>query len=319
MARKCSKTVNGKTYEVPLFPMEVMNISQGCNGSFSHAGAMALDSAGKDTGKDPVFAPVTMRYKTHDVPSNGNAIWFESVNPCLCADGSVNYLTFMFIHDDYIQDVINLAKSGHIFEQGEEVLDEGVAGFCTGAHSHIEVAKGKFVGQYVKNSYGTWQLPNAVSPDSIFVTDGIKLINNGQPASSGNRMNWKTSSQIPGASVATSSTSKSPSICPAGSNYTQDCTVNVGDTVSSISCSITIFDPYSNSIFVPEFDSFISLDYVSESPDSMDGNPNDGYLATTAARVYLDPCKVEAIDTKKNQIKVHGIWIKADPVCGLKK
>ena len=210
--RKLTKTVNGVVYEVPVFFMDVMNITQGCNGYFSHSGTQAIDCAGKDTGVDPIFAPVTMRYVTHDTPQNGNAIWFESVDPVLCADGTINYLTFMWIHDDNIQDVLNLVAQGHIFAQGEEVLDEGKSGYVTGNHSHGEVKKGKFTQCYVKNSSGVWQLPDAVSPDAIYVVDGITLINNGQPPQGlGNPMKWKTSSQIPGTAASPSASTSSHS------------------------------------------------------------------------------------------------------------
>ena len=201
MNRKLTRFKNGVEYEVPLFPMDVMNITQGPGGVFSHAGTEAIDSAGKDTGIDPIFAPVTMRYITHDSYVNGNCIWFQAVNDCLCADGTICRPVFMFIHDNYIADVIALAQQGHIFKQGEEVLDEGTAGYATGNHSHIEASKLSYSGTYIKNSSGTWQLPNAVSLDKIFVVDGIQLRNNGQPPQDGSHgFNWKTADEIPGIS-----------------------------------------------------------------------------------------------------------------------
>lgn len=204
MERKCTRVKNGVTFEVPLFPMDVMNITQGNNGYFSHGGVNALDSAGKDTGKDPIFAPVTMRYVTHDTKQNGNAIWFESVNPVLFADGTINYLTLMFIHDDYIGDVLALAAQGHVFQQGEEVLDEGMAGNSTGNHSHIEGAKGKFQNMYAYN-YQTkvYHLPGSIPSDQIFVIDGITLYNDGQPQGGlGNTMYWRKADEIPGIQLA---------------------------------------------------------------------------------------------------------------------
>lgn len=199
MNRKCTRVKNGITYEVLVFPMDVINITQGCNGYYSHTKANAIDSAGKDTGKDPIFAPVTMKYITNDSYANGNAIYFQSVNPVLFADGTVDYATFMFIHDDYIGDVQALAAQGHIFEQGEECLDEGVAGMATGNHSHIEVAKGKYQGMYARENGSVWHLPGSISPDQAFVIDGKTLYNNGQPpAGLGNPMYWRKADEIPG-------------------------------------------------------------------------------------------------------------------------
>lgn len=167
------------------FPMRYMNISQGNNGQFSHMGVNALDICGKDYGIDPTFAPVTMKYKWNDSYANGNAIFFESVSKVRFADGTTNYATFMFIHDDYIGDILALANKGHIFKQGEEFGDEGKSGYCTGNHVHFEVAKGKFTKPYELNTKtGVWHLPNSISADKACVINSTSIIN-------GNSMKWK--------------------------------------------------------------------------------------------------------------------------------
>lgn len=172
MKKNQTLIVNG--YEVILFPMEYMNITQGENGSFSHQGTNAIDCAGKDTGIDPLFAPVTMKCVAKDSATNGNAVAFESVNKVMFADGTIDYACFLFIHDNYIGDY----NVGSIFKQGQEFGDEGTAGRATGNHSHIEVAKGRYTGRmYKQNSYGVWQLPNTCHTYDAFVIDGTNVIN----------------------------------------------------------------------------------------------------------------------------------------------
>lgn len=174
------------------FPMEYLNITQGCNGVFSHNGVPgALDLAGKDTGIDETIAPCDMHLVAYDSQANGNAVFFQSDNKVLLADGTKDYVTMMFIHDNYIGDILARFRSGKGWKMGEPFGDEGVAGYATGNHCHMEAAKGKFVKCYQMNAQGTWQLYGSTKPDKLFFIDGTKLINNGQPSGSGDKMNWK--------------------------------------------------------------------------------------------------------------------------------
>ena len=185
-----TKAKDGKTYELIRFPMKTMNITQGNNGQYSHQGVTALDIAGKDTGIEPTFAPCSMRYKWHDSAANGNAIFFESVNKVMFADGTIDYATFMFIHDNYIGDILALANKGHVFAQWEEFGDEGTAGRATGNHCHFEVAKGKYSRPYDgPNRYGVYCLHNSISADKACVVDGVTI-------KAGNGMGWKKAAEV---------------------------------------------------------------------------------------------------------------------------
>lgn len=172
------------------FPMEYMNITQG-NNVGTHIGTNALDNAGKDAGIDPTFAPCDMHLVAYDSQANGNAVFFESNQPVLFRDGTVNYATFMFIHDNSISDIVAYANAGNTWKQGQEFGDEGTTGYATGNHVHMEVAKGKFQYMYARNGYGTYYLPNNVSADTAFVTDGTTIINKNT------FRNWGSSNVIP--------------------------------------------------------------------------------------------------------------------------
>ncbi|WP_305153379.1 hypothetical protein [uncultured Dubosiella sp.] len=172
-------------YELIGFPMETMNITQGNNGQFSHKGVNALDIAGKDAGIEPTYAPVSMHLVVTDSYANANAVFMESDKKVMFADGTIDYATFMFLHDNYIADIAQVKK----FAQGQEFGDEGTAGYATGNHCHFEVAKGKYSHMYDKNAYGTYHLPGSISADKACVVDGTTIKN-------GNGMAWKKADQI---------------------------------------------------------------------------------------------------------------------------
>lgn len=63
-------------YEDVLFPMQVCNITQN-NNTGTHKGTFAIDNAGKDTGIDSIYAPVSMTLVANDSVMNGNAVFFS--------------------------------------------------------------------------------------------------------------------------------------------------------------------------------------------------------------------------------------------------
>lgn len=65
--------------------------------------------------------------------------------------------------------------------------------------------------------------------------------------------------------------------------------------------------------YLAELGGWFPIDYVSEY-DASDGK-HDNYLANTNAVVYVDRCKVEAVNVKSNLVQIHGIWVKPDPLC----
>lgn len=186
--KKGQKLIKGG-YQLIGFPMETMNITQG-NNEGTHLGTNALDNAGKDTGIEETIVPFDMIYKAHDTAANGNAVWFESAKKVLFADGDIDYATIMALHDNYIQDILNLAAQGYVFKQGETFGDEGTAGKAFGNHLHFEIAKGKFSHSYDRNPQGVWHLPNNISADKACVIDGTNIVNKGA-------FNWKYADSVP--------------------------------------------------------------------------------------------------------------------------
>ena len=141
--------------EKAVLLMNTLNISQKANNDFSHKGDKALDLSGADTGIDNLKAPFTGIIKR--IYTNVNAVWLESLDSVKYADGTIDYMTVLTMHDN---DVSNL-KVGDIIKQGEVYYEEGRKGYTTGNHIHLAIGKGKFSGNgWYKNSYGNWVINN---------------------------------------------------------------------------------------------------------------------------------------------------------------
>lgn len=156
-----------------LFPMQYCRILQG-DGVGTHKGTYAVDNSGKDTGIDPVFAPCTMQVMDKWNYGIGNDIFIQSVGKVRFADGSIGYVTFRFIHDNYTSDI----AVGRIFKQGEKFADEGTAGNASGNHMHIEVGKGLWTKgrESIKNSYGVWHLGDNMPIENACFMDGTTIL-----------------------------------------------------------------------------------------------------------------------------------------------
>ena len=128
-------------YEVMLFPLPYMYISQGENESFSHAGILAIDFMGWNAqGRvydAPLYAPCSCKCVAIIDPSNNGRI-FQSLDKVHTPSG-LQYVTFMCFHDNN-----PIANVGDVFIQGNVFAHTGVAGNVTGDHTHFNTANGAF-------------------------------------------------------------------------------------------------------------------------------------------------------------------------------
>jgi hypothetical protein len=139
-SKKTSKAfITGNVAHTAHFPMQYMNITQGEYGSYSHQGILALDIAGKDWSIDDFMAPFRGKIVKIDA-SIGNAVWLESIDKVLFADGTYDYMTVLSIHDNNISNLY----VGKIIEKDVVYYQEGTAGNATGNHVHMTVFRGKY-------------------------------------------------------------------------------------------------------------------------------------------------------------------------------
>lgn len=175
--RANQKLYDNQGYQVCLFPLEYMNISQGEGGSYSHSGTYAIDFLGWGANgrvlNCPCYAPVDI--KCVYAPSGNSYRIYESLNKVHFADGSIDYLTIWFNHGDHNSSI----HVGDVFRQGTKCNETGTSVSSggtpvTGDHSHIIVGKGKYNGQMQVND--NWTLRNQIHMyDALFVNDTVLI------------------------------------------------------------------------------------------------------------------------------------------------
>lgn len=158
--------------EKPLYPSPYMRITQGYNEG-THKESYAIDEAGSDSGIDNMLAPFTGVIKKIYI-SDANEIWFESLNEVEYPDGTIDYMTILFAHDNNVSDLY----IGKVINKGQILYQEGTKGQATGNHCHIECGRGKFSGSgWHKTSLNTWAINNGKSPTECFwIDNSIKIL-----------------------------------------------------------------------------------------------------------------------------------------------
>lgn len=161
--------------EKAILNIDNLNISQGMNGSYSHIGDLSIDVTDCNYLKAPFTGVIKKIYESC------NAVWIESLEKVEYADGTIDYMTVMTVHDN---DVSNL-RVGQIIKQGEIYYEPGIKGNVTGSHIHIAIGKGKFVGtgwqqgQYQAQAkcYG-WVINNQYDiTKALYLHSNVKITN----------------------------------------------------------------------------------------------------------------------------------------------
>ena len=158
--------------EKPMYPSPYIRITQK-HGIGTHVDSYAFDEAGSDGGIDYLISPFTGVIRKI-YPQDANEVWLESIAPVLYPDGTQDYMTIMFTHDN---DVSNL-KVGQVIPQGQRFYEEGTKGMASGNHCHIECARGKFTGTgWHQNSAGYWSINNGKKADEcLWIDDSYHLM-----------------------------------------------------------------------------------------------------------------------------------------------
>lgn len=167
--RRGQKLVANDGYEILLFPLEYLNMSQDEGGSYSHLYTYSIDLLGWGANgrilKCPYYAPCTLRCVS---VSSGNIVW-ESINQVHYADGNLDKITINFAHDDNT----SVHYVGEIINQGDLIGHTGTTGNVTGDHLHLNIAKGTYQGFYDVGT-GHYQLVNSIHVyDGMYVNDTI--------------------------------------------------------------------------------------------------------------------------------------------------
>lgn len=156
-------------YEVCLFPLEYMYITQGENGQYSHQGTLNIDFQGYGANgrilQCPYYAPVSCTC----VAGGGVDNWrvFTSNDKVHLADGTLSKVTWVQMHDN------NPPSVGSSYSQGDLIGHTGKAGNVTGDHVHLNFALGTYAGWH-RVSSGQSELINSMHIyDACYVNDTV--------------------------------------------------------------------------------------------------------------------------------------------------
>ena len=165
------RMVAGDGYEVMLFPLPYMNISQDEYGQWSHQDILAMDFLGWNANgrvyNCDYYAPCSCTCIASTDPSANNRIW-QSNNKVHLADGTLDYVCWVTAHDN------NPPAIGTVCSQGAVMGHTGTAGNVTGDHLHLNIAKGTYDNWVqVPPSYN-WELKNSMHIyNACYVNDTV--------------------------------------------------------------------------------------------------------------------------------------------------
>lgn len=153
--------------EVMLFPLEYLYMSQDEGGDYSHAGTLSMDFLGWNANgrvyQCPYYAPVSCTCIAST--ESANRIW-QSNDVVHLADGTLDYVTWVVAHDN------NPPSVGTTLNQGDLMGHTGTAGYVTGDHLHLNVAKGRYANWEQVPPNNNWQLRNSIHIyNACFVND----------------------------------------------------------------------------------------------------------------------------------------------------
>lgn len=156
-------------------PFNKMCITQFDGGTVSHKGSDAWDiSTGVAGVKAAYYAPCDVVCMA--VEKSSASVWWQSKEKVKFADGTIDYMTIMCVHDNTINQTVGME-----IKKGVQIGNMGDGGNAGGVHCHIEVAKGKYEGKYYKNSYGVYCLYNTCKFYDAFFMDDVELVNYSDP------------------------------------------------------------------------------------------------------------------------------------------
>lgn len=164
-------------YEVMLFPMEYMNITQGEYGSTSHY--LAMDFLGWGANgrvyQCPYYAPCSCRCVAH-WGSEANTTW-ESLDKVHLPDGRLTKVCWNCQHAN------NPLPVGTVLTQGDYMGRSGTAGYVTGDHFHFNTAIGNYDGYEIIPGTQFYELKNSSHIyNTCYVNDTVIV--------DGNNYNW---------------------------------------------------------------------------------------------------------------------------------
>lgn len=172
---KPNEKLRYKGYQVCLFPMETMEITQWSSpDAFSHCCGHPFDCAILNQTHIPLYAPCDCHLIDAGSAVYGNTRIYTSDKKVWTPSG-LRQVTFSFTHD-------NSPPTKTAFKQGELIAHTGTAGDVNGDHSHIDqtfTVNGKLVEYGVTCPHGNYcyALEGSVLPTSFWYVNDTVIAN----------------------------------------------------------------------------------------------------------------------------------------------
>lgn len=250
-----------------------------------------------------------MTYLEYYNKMNGKRVDRDLAYGAQCWDGAVDYLIQLGYKpvscttSGYVKDIWNNRKTNGILDScievtvmqpGDIAVFREVPGWTP--YSHVAIFHsdagggfGWFFGQNQGGANGAFnlcKLPYFATFDTAFRPKCF--VNQTQKPSNAN----------------TTTSEKVDQILHVGS-YVTSCNMKLGSqglkNINGDTCA-----------YLAQLGGWFPIRFVSEA-DASDGK-KDNYLANTNARIYVDRCRVDAVNVRNNTVQIHGIWVNAGPL-----
>ena len=163
-------------YEVALFPLQNLRVTQGYGPStYSHCCGAPMDF-GKTTTQTPLYAPFSM-HRTYYYNTGGHGRMYASDNPVWTPSHGLTYVSILVVHD-------NNPPTQTSFRQGELFAHTGTAGNVS-EHVHIETAVGQQSRQITSSvtcrgvSHRCDYIEDFAPPNTLLYVNDTNIVNGG--------------------------------------------------------------------------------------------------------------------------------------------
>lgn len=130
--------VNQSGEEMAIFVAESLVVTQGAYDEYSHMEQNALDIQPTEAMVRAPFNATIVRIDATELACNG--VWIQSNDMVRYADGTYDYMTVLFMHDNDISDL----SVGQGVAQGEYFYHSGDYGISSGKHVHLACYRGRY-------------------------------------------------------------------------------------------------------------------------------------------------------------------------------
>lgn len=158
--------MNSYGRELALFVANSLVVTQGAFDTYSHMQQNAIDIQPTERAVRAPFNGTIVHIDDNEIACN--AVWLQSNDRVLYADGTYDYMTVCFMHDNDISDIY----VGRGVAQGEYFYDSGDYGIAAGKHVHVAVYRGQFNEYAMHIGNG-----DCYAEDAFFLPDDIYVYN----------------------------------------------------------------------------------------------------------------------------------------------